>query len=142
MDTTKPSRPAVLCVEDDPEYQELLSAILAGICDLTICTNVEESREMIQPGRFALIISDINLIGLTGFSTLDFVKQAGLAETCPVILCSGQSDPETRRRAMDAGAAGFMRKPFDSDAMVRLVADMLKCQPDLGGNRPGPAPGT
>jgi DNA-binding response OmpR family regulator len=116
----------ILVVEDEPGYQERLRAILPKTHDLTICSSVEEAREKIGAERFDLVISDLNLFGMSGFEIINIIKQAGLSETCPVIICSCMNDSETRQRAMDAGASGFIPKPFNIEMVLPTVSALLK----------------
>ncbi|MDD5657295.1 MAG: response regulator [Elusimicrobia bacterium] len=120
----------ILLVEDDPGYQELGETILGGLFELTVCSSVEDALERIAGGRrYDLIISDIHLFGVSGLELLGRLKEAG-AGSCPIIICSSQSDPATRQSAMALGAAGFIAKPYDFEAVVALVRKLL----------PGPGP--
>ena len=58
-----------------------------------------------------LILSDINMPGMTGIELLPKIKAA--RPTLPVILITAYGDAETRRRAFEAGASGLLTKPID-----------------------------
>jgi two-component system KDP operon response regulator KdpE len=53
------------------------------------------------------------------------VLQAALAAGTPVIMVSGFAWAETRRLALDTGAAAFLGKPFSTQALLDLVRDIL-----------------
>jgi CheY-like chemotaxis protein len=58
-----------------------------------------------------LILSDINMPGMTGLEMLPRVKQ--LRPEVPVIMITAYGDAETRRKALASGATGLLTKPID-----------------------------
>jgi CheY-like chemotaxis protein len=58
-----------------------------------------------------LILSDINMPGMTGLEMLPKVKQ--MRPEVPVIMITAYGDPDTRRRALENGASGLLTKPID-----------------------------
>ncbi len=58
-----------------------------------------------------LILSDINMPGMTGLEMLPKVKE--MRPEVPVIMITAYGDPDTRRKAMENGASGLLTKPID-----------------------------
>jgi len=58
-----------------------------------------------------LILSDINMPGMTGLEMLPKVKE--IRPDVPVIMITAYGDPETRRTAIEGGASGLLTKPID-----------------------------
>ena len=58
-----------------------------------------------------LILSDINMPGMTGLEMLPKVKE--MRPDVPVIMITAYGDPDTRRRALENGASGLLTKPID-----------------------------
>ena len=58
-----------------------------------------------------LILSDINMPGMTGLEMLPKVKE--MRPDVPVIMITAYGDPDTRRRAIESGATGLLTKPID-----------------------------
>jgi len=58
-----------------------------------------------------LILSDINMPGMTGLEMLPKVKE--MRPDVPVIMITAYGDPETRRKAIEGGASGLLTKPID-----------------------------
>ena len=58
-----------------------------------------------------LILSDINMPGMTGLEMLPKVKE--MRPEVPVIMITAYGDPDTKRRAMESGASGLLTKPID-----------------------------
>jgi CheY-like chemotaxis protein len=58
-----------------------------------------------------LILSDINMPGMTGLEMLPKVRE--LRPEVPVIMITAYGDPENRRKAIEGGATGLLTKPID-----------------------------
>ena len=58
-----------------------------------------------------LILSDINMPGMTGLEMLPKVKE--IRPDVPVIMITAYGDAETRRKAIESGATGLLTKPID-----------------------------
>ena len=67
-----------------------------------------------------LILSDINMPGMTGLEMLPRVKQ--MRPDVPIIMITAYGDPETRRKAIESGASGLLTKPIDF-ALLREEID-------------------
>jgi CheY-like chemotaxis protein len=58
-----------------------------------------------------LILSDINMPGMTGLEMLPKVRE--MRPDVPVIMITAYGDPDTRRKAIEGGASGLLTKPID-----------------------------
>lgn len=122
-------RKRILVVEDEPGYQELMESLLSvGPFDLTICGSVEEAIVKIDTEIFDLIITDINLQGMTGIQVLEKMKALNRLEACPVFMCSSQFDPDTKELCASLGAAGFIPKPYQFEMVLSTVKSILGVQ--------------
>ena len=70
------------------------------------------------------LILDVHLGTMSGFDVQARLLAAG--RSIPTIFMTGRDDTETRRRARRAGAAGYLPKPFDNEALVSAVRAALK----------------
>jgi CheY-like chemotaxis protein len=70
-------------------------------------TRIAETMEQ----SLILILSDINMPGMTGLEMLPKVKE--IRPDVPIIMITAYSDPETRRKALEGGATGLLAKPID-----------------------------
>ena len=73
--------------------------------------------------RFALVLSDIQMPGISGIELLERVH--ALAPALPVALMTAFPDAEWRQRAEEKGAYRFLVKPLDADAVVDMVERAL-----------------
>jgi CheY-like chemotaxis protein len=109
----------VLVVDDEPDVEALfrqqfrrdlrtqrfLMEFASSAADAL--TRIADTREQ----SLILILSDINMPGMTGLEMLPKVKQ--MRPDVPVIMITAYGDPETRRKALAEGASGLLTKPID-----------------------------
>src|ERR1700749_3608838 len=69
------------------------------------------------------IISDIRMPGMNGIELVRKLRSGGSG--CPVILITGHGDVALAVEAMKAGAADFIEKPFDDDALLGAIRSAL-----------------
>jgi CheY-like chemotaxis protein len=70
-----------------------------------------------------LILSDINMPGMSGLEMLPRVKE--IRPDVPVIMITAYGDPETRRKALAEGASGLLTKPIDFSALREEIDTRL-----------------
>jgi signal transduction histidine kinase len=117
----------VLLVEDNPLDIELLRVLLMERSqlhfNLHIAHDGEEALAKLRhmPEPIDLVLLDINMPRMDGFSCLEAMKQDKKLHYIPVIMLSTSDDYEDRQQARDLGAAAYMVKPADyrqfSDAL-------------------------
>jgi DNA-binding response OmpR family regulator len=101
----------VLIVEDDPLVARVLSRQLANEgWEVRGAGSAEDAIKLAGSERFRLILTDINLPGMSGFEAIGALKRAGDA---PVLVMSGRADEELARDARLMGAIGLIAKPFE-----------------------------
>jgi CheY-like chemotaxis protein len=71
-----------------------------------------------------LLLSDINMPGMTGLELLPKVHE--LRPDVPVVMITAYGDADTRARALKAGAAGFLTKPIDFAILREEITHRLK----------------
>jgi diguanylate cyclase (GGDEF)-like protein len=124
MEVVKQKKPAILVIDDDDQIRRLLLEILDVRYDCWEVGSAEEALLVLPQHRFDLVISDINMGGMSG---LDLVPNV-LKETpeTVVVLISGQQSIDSAIQAMRAGAFDYITKPFDLfhvEAAVKRALD-------------------
>jgi len=113
-------RPSILIIDDDEQIRGLLEALLGGDHDCTGARSAEEAMDVLKAIRFDLVISDINMGGISGLDLVPYVLKE-TPETV-VVMMSGQQTIDTAIQAMRAGAFDYITKPLDirhAEAAVR-----------------------
>jgi CheY-like chemotaxis protein len=114
--------PTILCVEDDEESREILSAILNEY-SLSFARNGYEAIRSLNSGVFDLYLLDLWLPDWSGVQLCRHIRQKD--PRGPIVFCTGAIREEERRRAMNAGASAFLTKPVDPQAMRDVVGELL-----------------
>jgi CheY-like chemotaxis protein len=118
----------VLVVDDEPDVEELFRQqfrrdLRAQRFMMDFANSAADALTRLA-GTFEqsliLILSDINMPGMTGLEMLPRVK--ALRPEVPVIMITAYGDPETRRKAIEGGATGLLTKPIDF-ALLREEID-------------------
>ena len=68
-----------------------------------------------------VIITDINMPRMDGYEFIDHVRRDPAARATPILVLTTESEPAKKQRARDAGATGWIVKPFDSEKLVAAV---------------------
>jgi len=118
-----PSRPEILCVEDEPLNAMLLTETFRRGCDwlVHIARDGAEALEVLATARPALALVDMNLPDTTGIALLPRLRAA-----CPQMHCialSADTLPEQIEAALAAGFEAYWTKPID---LHRLIADIAQ----------------
>jgi response regulator RpfG family c-di-GMP phosphodiesterase len=103
-------RPHILLVDDEPEVRHLLGDLLGGEYVCEQACSAEEALGKLEGARFDLVLSDIQMGGISGLEMLPRVLK--LAPDTVVVMVSGVSTIESAIEAMRAGAFDYVIKPF------------------------------
>lgn len=114
--------PVVAIVDDDPRLLESLEDLLESAGYAARCFSSAESLLAGGLSGLDVLITDIGMPGMDGFELRDRVKQ--LRPELPVFLITGRHELADRGRAR--GISGFIRKPFDAQALLACVGDALR----------------
>jgi len=115
----------ILIVDDEPNYLIVLSELLAeeGYETLT-ADNGRDALETVRRHDLDLIITDMQMPGMDGFSLLDEVKR--INPHLPVIMITAYGEVEKAVRAMRGGAFNYLTKPFNNDELVASIAKAVE----------------
>ena len=117
---------SVLIVDDEEFIRELLSNFLSTRYRCYTAASVEEAREMMETIPFNLIITDINMPGVSGLTLCKLVKN--LEKDTVVIVASGMTNINYAIESMQQGAFDYIVKPFDLSAVLLTVERAIKFQ--------------
>jgi DNA-binding response OmpR family regulator len=116
--------PTILLVEDDRFLSDTVKSYLE-FKNYTVDRAFEgpEALEKMQFGEYDLIILDWQLPGMDGPDVLLSYREKG--GKIPVLMLTGRSDPKEMAKATEAGANGFLPKPFKLDLLDKTLGKML-----------------
>ncbi len=115
----------ILIVDDDLNMHEFYAELFADFA-VTFCTNGEDGVAHIEKGEiFDLIYLDLELLGMSGFATLDAMRSLKGDKLPPVVVSSSLSDEATQDTARVKGAVGFVPKPVNLQQAISVAHKIL-----------------
>src|ERR1700687_5149119 len=123
----------ILIVDDDPDVRHGMHVRLkANHYDTFFAADALTSMTEARKHQPDLIILDLGLPAGDGFIVLERFRSNVYLAAIPVIVVSGRDLRGNKERALKAGAAAFLQKPWDDDELLSLIARLLG-QPALYG---------
>lgn len=124
-------RPLVLVVDDDPDILEAICDILGGEgYRVARARHGLEALERMTEETPSVILLDLMMPVMDGLAFAQALRDRGLGGRVPILVISADGNPS---RAASVGAAGYLAKPFDIDALLRQVSHMAP----VGGGASG-----
>jgi CheY-like chemotaxis protein len=126
-ETTAPTG-RILVVDDDADSRTLVQrALESAAYDVVVAEDGASALVELGKGTFDLLIADIEMPMLDGFSLLQVVGAQGI--DVPVIFLTGSGLPEDEARGLSLGAADYILKPMRRDVLLARVAKTLAGRP-------------
>jgi len=120
-------RPSILVVDDSLTTRMLEQSILesAGY-DVSVASSGEEGLQKARQGGFALILVDVEMPGMDGFTFIERIRTDPDLRTTPAILVTSRASAEDQRRGREAGAQGYIVKgDFDQRALLEQIESLV-----------------
>jgi len=111
----------ILIVEDNEVVQDILRQFFDPRYTVQIASNGSQALSAIVRGAPDVALLDIKMPGLDGISLLKSLREMGV--TVPIFIMTGYDSLQIAQDALNAGANGYLPKPFDLLHLDRLVAD-------------------
>lgn len=117
--------PTVHLIDDDEAVRESL-ALLIGTVGLRVVAWADPRAFLAGFEREGIgaIVLDVRMPGISGLSVLDTLVAEGVDQ--PVIMLTGHGTVEMCRRAFKAGAAEFLEKPVDDEALIEALQQAVR----------------
>jgi two-component system OmpR family response regulator len=120
-------RRVILVVEDDPFAAKLIVKALEGVpVRVEVAGDAREAIATLGRVQPAAILMDVMLPGIDGVALTILIKANPNLKHIPVVMLTGDATRETIERSMNAGAVGFLVKPFDRNALVAKLLRYLR----------------
>jgi CheY-like chemotaxis protein len=118
----------MLIVDDEEAILQLLSETFRDFGDYVIlCAgNGQDALRIAQADKPEIILLDVRIPALNGYEVCRTVKANPSTSHIKILMLSGLVQPSDWQKAEEAGADGFIAKPFSLTALVDKVEDLLK----------------
>lgn len=124
-------RPRIVIVDDDPAHLQVVKIILtreALAAELHLFEEPIKALEYLETGRVNLILLDVGMSQMDGFSVFERIRKSGPNQGTPVIFLTAFKETETILRAFEMGAADVLGKPLISPILIARIRAILDTQ--------------
>jgi two-component system KDP operon response regulator KdpE len=125
----------ILVVDDEPQLRRALRATLSALGFVVAdADSGETALETLRTERFDLILLDINMSGISGLETCRAIRAKS---DVSILMLTVRDRPADKIEALDAGADGYITKPFDVNEFLARIRATLRRAPvsALGDSR-------
>jgi FixJ family two-component response regulator len=117
-------RGIVSVIDDDASLRRSVRNLLTSVgFRVQAFASAEEFLESTERANTGCLVLDLRMAGMSGLDLLGHLTATG--SPIPVVILTAHGDDETRQRALRAGTAAFLGKPFRGDALLDAVRTAL-----------------
>jgi two-component system chemotaxis response regulator CheY len=113
----------ILTVDDSRTMRDMLKLALSGAGHNVIqaVDGIHGAEVLDGAGVVDVIITDINMPRMDGYGFIEHVRRGSTNRMTPILVLTTESEPAKKMRARDAGATGWIVKPFDPDKLLAAI---------------------
>ena len=118
----------ILVVDDSGTVRQQVSMALkqAGFA-IVEAADGQEALAAIESNRaIDMVVCDVNMPNLNGLEMVEKVKSNPANKTLPILMLTTEGQPSMIKRAKEAGAVGWIVKPFDANQLVQTAKHLTK----------------
>lgn len=117
----------ILAVDDSPSMRDMVRIALLGAgFQVTQAADGAEALEIARKDTFDLVLSDVNMPRMDGISLIRALRAEANYKHTPILMLTTESSADRKREGKDAGATGWIVKPFDPDQLVATMQRVLR----------------
>lgn len=124
---TEAEKPHILVVDDSITTRTLEKNVLESKnYQVTVAVNGQEAWEFLQKKQFSLLITDVMMPIMDGFTLTDKVKKSDKFTHLPVIIVTSLGSEEEKKRGIEVGADAYIIKSdFESETLLNIVSQLI-----------------
>jgi two-component system chemotaxis response regulator CheY len=117
-----PAPKRILTIDDSRTMRDMLRMTLvdAGYVVLQAVDGLD-GLDVLKKERVDIVITDINMPKMDGYGVIRHLRADSGYDDTPILVLSTENDQKTKDIGRDAGATGWLVKPFDPDQLVEIV---------------------
>ena len=127
----------VLIADDNPELSQYISSELGRYYKFTLCPNGREALKELLANEYDLVVSDVMMPEMDGFTLLRMIKTNVNISHIPVIMLTSMADVGNRLEGLERGADAFLAKPFDMEELHLNIENLIHNRQRLKGKYSG-----
>jgi two-component system chemotaxis response regulator CheY len=116
----------ILAVDDSPSMREMLAAVLRDSgYQVVEAEDGVKALELAKTRSIDVVLTDQNMPNMDGLSLVKNLRSLPAYKDTPIMMLTTESSAEMKQKGRDAGATGWMVKPFDPDKLVRMLKSLI-----------------
>lgn len=116
----------ILAVDDSPSMRQMVGQTLrAAGYEVIEAVDGVEALELARSRVVDLVITDVNMPNMDGITLVAKLRALPSYRLVPLLLLTTESSPERKAQGKQAGATGWMVKPFNPDQLLATLARVL-----------------
>ena len=127
----------ILVVDDDEEIPRYISQELGQYYHFTMCRNGKDGLRELLTNGYDLVISDVMMPEMDGFTMLRMIRTNGQVNHLPVIILSSKTDIGNRLEGLERGADAYLTKPFSIEELHATIDNIIDLRQRLRGKFSG-----
>ncbi|HEU4654209.1 MAG TPA: response regulator [Steroidobacteraceae bacterium] len=117
----------ILAVDDSPSMRDMVRiALTSAGFDVIQAHDGEHALELARKGTFDLILSDVNMPRMDGIALIRALRAEASYRHTPILMLTTDGSPERKKEGKEAGATGWIVKPFDPAQLIATMHRVLR----------------
>ncbi len=118
---------AILAVDDSPSMRDMVRITLSGAgFEVTAACDGREALEKAREKSFDLVLLDVNMPHVDGIQVIRGLRADASYRHVPILMLTTESSADRKREGKEAGATGWIVKPFDPTQLVATIHRVLR----------------
>ncbi len=115
----------ILIVEDTEPGRDMLEMALMQLPDIAVqsVATAEEALDCLQSRSICALVTDLNLPRMDGFQLIEIIRAGGSG--MPIMVISGNNDPNTLDRLVALGASAYFPKPYSPSQVRQRLEELI-----------------
>jgi two-component system KDP operon response regulator KdpE len=114
----------ILVVDDEPQIRRVMrTTLVAQGYEVSDARTGDEALELVRSEKYDLVLLDVNMPGISGIQTCREIRQGS---DLPIIMLTVRGTERDKVQALDAGADGYLTKPFSMSELLARIRAVLR----------------
>lgn len=115
----------ILAIDDNAVIRDVIKFTLQDRHSVTLASNAKEGIRLAETSHFDLIITDISMPEISGIEFIKEIRKIKSYASTPILALTANLD-EYKDKTKEAGATGWILKPFEPKQLLETIAEVLK----------------
>lgn len=118
---------SILAVDDSASMRQMVSfALKSAGHDVVEASDGEDALNIAKSNKVNLVITDVNMPKMDGITLIRELRSLPSYRFTPILMLTTESAPEKKQQGKEAGATGWLVKPFNPDQLLATINKVLR----------------